>query len=271
MDSLRGFFHDARLLLSAHPKMAVLTLVFLAAYELKILQSAWRKVFVYYEVTFSKKLNAGLRSKKLELFEPLFRRRDSSPDDDDDDGRPLRVVEIGLGGGSNFDFYPDETEVVGVDPNPDYLQYLHRELETTSDRRVKMIEVVCAGAEKMDEFIAEDSVDAVVATLVLCTVQDVPAVVSNCRKVLKPGGVFLFLHHNRADPIAHPWRARLQSWVTPLTYRLGDGCHFDRDPVEDIQRAGFSKVSYEIYTPPRGNRITPFSLIHPFLIGCAVK
>ena len=266
MESLRGYFHDARLQLSAHPKIAVLTLAFLAAYELNVLQSAWRKVFVYFEVTFSKKLNAGLRAKKVELFEPLFRRRDSSRD-----GLPLRVVEIGLGGGSNFDFYPDETEVVGVDPNPDYLKYLRRELETTSGRRVKMVEVVCAGAEKMDEIIAEDSVDAVVATLVLCTVRDVCAVVTNCRKVLKPGGVFLFLHHNRADPVAHPWRARLQSWVTPLTYRLGDGCHFNRDPVEDIQRAGFSKVSYEKYTPPRKNRFAPFSLIHPFLIGCAVK
>jgi len=261
MQSVRTSIDHLRAYMADHPKLAFVTFAVLAAYEFGIAQSLWRKIFVRIEVNFSKNLNVMLESKKRELFSPLLKMASSLD-------RPLRVVEIGLGGGSNFDFYPDGTEIIGVDPNPEYLAHLHRELEKKSGSKVKMNRIVCAGAETMDEFIESESVDAVVATLVLCTVQDVHAVISNCFKILKPGGVFLFLHHNRADPMLHPWKAWLQDLITPITYRIADGCHFNRNPIVDIQRADFSVVNFEKYSPPAMPR---FHIIHPFLLGCAVK
>ena len=264
MDFVRTFYNDCRVYVAAHPKVTLFTLAILAAVELRIIQRAWRKIFVFFEVKLSKRLNAKLRRKKQQLFEALFR------PDAGREGAPLRVVEIGLGGGSNFDFYPHGTEIVGVDPNPDYLKYLHQEMDTSSGQRVTMTNVICAGAEEMGQHIEENSVDAVVATLVLCTVQDVRAVVDSCRFVLRPGGVFLFLHHNKADSETHPWKAMVQDWITPLTFLIADGCHFDRDPIHDIQNAGFSSVSYEKYTPG-GTRFAPLSPVYPLLIGTAVK
>ena len=265
IDFLRSVFAEARAYIATHPKLAMCTLAILAAYELNIIQRLWRKAFVYFEVKMSVRLNSRLKRKKTELFEPLFRPGASR------EGAPLRIVEIGLGGGSNFDFYPDGAEIIGVDPNPEYLKYLHEELKTTAGQKVTMSRVVCAGAETMDRFIDADSVDAVVATLVLCTVQDVQAVVDSCLRVLRPGGVFLFLHHNKADSESQPVRAWLQDFVTPLTFRLGDGCHFNRDPINEIQRAGFASVNSEKFTPPGRTRFAPFSLVYPFLIGSAWK
>lgn len=264
MESVRTIIDDLRAYMSDHPILALMTCVFLVAYEFNIAQSLWRKVFVRMEVHFSKKLNVMLESKKRELFSPLLRMAASTERVE----RPLRVLEIGLGGGSNFDFYPDGTEIIGVDPNPEYLTHLNRELETKSGSKVTMTRIVCAGAETMDEFIERESVDAVVATLVLCTVQDVTAVVNNCWKVLKPGGVFLFLHHNRADPMLQPWKAWFQDLITPITYRIADGCHFNRNPIVDIQGADFSVVNFEKYSP---TTLRSYHLVHPFLIGCAVK
>jgi len=266
MHLFRTWFDECRQYVTSHPKLAFFTLAFLAAFEFNVIQRLWRKIFVFFEVRLSKRLNQRLRRKKEELFEPLFRPDASLPD-----GKPLRLVEIGLGGGSNFDFYPEGAEIIGVDPNPDYLKYLKQEMETPSGRRVKMTQVFCVGAEEMDQLIAPESVDAVVATLVLCTVQDVAAVVASCFYVLRPGGCFYFLHHNRGDPATEPWKVWLQNVVTPLTFRLGDGCHFNRDPIGVIQSAGFSSVVYEKYAPSRGSRSAVFSLVHPFLIGRAVK
>merc|ERR1712135_192190 len=97
--------------------------------------------------------------------------------------------------------------------------------------------------------LGENSADAVVATLVLCTVQDVAAVVDSCFKVLRPGGIFLFFHHSRDDPVKHPWKVKWQEILTPLTCRLFDGCHVNRDPIGIIQQAGFSSVQFEKYYP----------------------
>jgi len=262
MESVRGLFDELRVYMSSHPKLAFVTFAVFAAYEYGIIQSLWRKIFVRIEVNFSKQLNVILESKKRKLFAPLVQMAAAAAE------RPLKVVEIGLGGGSNFDFYPDGTEIIGVDPNPEYLTYLHRELETKSGKRVKMSEVYCLGAETMEEVIQRDSVDAVVATLVLCTVQDVRAVVSNCWKALKPGGVFLFLHHNRTDPVLHPWKAWLQDLVTVITFRIADGCHFNRDPIDIIQGVEFSVVNYEKYSLDSLPEIHP---LNPILIGSAVK
>ena len=266
MQVIRIWLDEGRQFVAAHPKSVLLTLALLAAYKGNVIQRLWRQIFVFFEVRLSRRLNSKLRGKKAALFAPLFR-----PDAAAGEGQPLRIVEIGLGGGSNLDFYPENAEIIGVDPNPDYLKYLEAEMKTASGRRLKMTRVICAGAEEMDQYLAPDSADAVVATLVLCSVRDVEAVVANCWRVLRPGGGFYFLHHNRGDPVREPWKVWCQDWVTPLTFRLGDGCHFNRDPIGVIQTAGFSSVNFEKYAPSTGSRLAAFSLVHPFLIGRAVK
>ncbi|KAI8510887.1 hypothetical protein Bbelb_118030 [Branchiostoma belcheri] len=81
----------------------------------------------------------------------------------------LQVLEIGVGGGNNFRYYPPGTYVIAVDPNPHFDQYLKENSDKYPD-----VKFIVAGAEDMSA-VAVGSVDAVVCTLVLCSVQDMDA------------------------------------------------------------------------------------------------
>ncbi len=87
--------------------------------------------------------------------------------------------------------------------------------------------------------------DAVVCTCVLCSVRDVPAALSEVRRVLRPGGLPAVLEHVRAEDGFAKWQRRLE----PIWSRLNPGCHTDRDISSAIGDAGFVFVSAETFDP----------------------
>lgn len=78
--------------------------------------------------------------------------------------------------------------------------------------------------------------DTVVATLVLCSVDDPQRAAGELRRVLKPGGELLFIEHVRSE---QPAKARLQNWVTPVWRHIAANCHVDRASVQSLQQVGF--------------------------------
>jgi len=82
------------------------------------------------------------------------------------------------------------------------------------------------------------SFDAVICTLVLCTVPDVPPALAEIRRVLKPEGTFRFIEHVRA----HGVHGRVQDLLTPVWRWFGAGCHLNRRTAESIAAAGFEIV-----------------------------
>jgi ubiquinone/menaquinone biosynthesis C-methylase UbiE len=143
-----------------------------------------------------------------------------------------RVIEIGAGSGLCFAHYPDTvTEVVAVEPEPS----LRRAAQCAAQSVEIAVSVVDGHAGQLP---AEDaSFDAAVASLVLCSVPDPRAALSEVRRVLRPGGELRFFEHLRSED---PGQARLQDRVDWVWSHVLGGCHPNRDTVATIDAAGFS-------------------------------
>ncbi|MEL7210258.1 MAG: class I SAM-dependent methyltransferase, partial [Actinomycetota bacterium] len=83
----------------------------------------------------------------------------------------------------------------------------------------------------------DDSCDGALSTFTLCTIPDVDRALAELRRVVRPGGRLHFLEHGLAPD---PGIARWQHRIDPVQKRVADGCHLTRDPVELVERAGFT-------------------------------
>jgi SAM-dependent methyltransferase len=104
--------------------------------------------------------------------------------DSSDANRRLNIVEIGAGAGANFEFYPPGVTVTCVEPNAKFEAHIRRNAERCPDVRVDKFHV--AFAEDMTQCIESGSADAVVCTLVLCSVRNVEQCLSEVIRILKP-------------------------------------------------------------------------------------
>lgn len=155
------------------------------------------------------------------------------------------VVEIGPGTGTNMRFYPDGVSVIGIEPNPNMQPHLR---EKAKAHEVDL-EIRTLHAEHLD--LDDASVDGVVATLVLCSVDDPVAVLDEIVRVLRPGGTFFFMDHVVAP--ARSITRRVQAVVKRPHRWMFQGCTVDRRTTELIRAAGFASVDiHEIDTGPTG-------------------
>ena len=141
-----------------------------------------------------------------------------------------RVLEIGAGVGTNFAFYPDTVEkVLAVEPEP----RLAARARVAAARAP--VPVVLLG-ETVEAFSGDGPFDAVVCSLVLCSVREPDQVLRRLYSLLRPGGELRFLEH-----IASPGaRGRLQRFVDATFWpRLLGNCHTHRETERSIVNAGF--------------------------------
>lgn len=143
-------------------------------------------------------------------------------------------------------------------PNP----FMHSYLRQEADRLgFQTIDLRIGTAERLD--VEDSSMDAVVSTLVLCSVENLSAVLHEIQRVLKPGGRFFFLEH-----VAAPQGTRLrgiQNWIEPFWRVVGDGCHPNRETWVALENAGFERVDYEHF------RADVPAIVSPQIIGMATK
>lgn len=166
------------------------------------------------------------------------------------------VLEIGPGGGTNLAFYSPAVRWTGVEPNP----YMHDYLRQKAERLGREFSLRPGSAECIE---AEDATfDAVVSTLVLCSVRDPSAALAEILRVLRPGGRFVFIEHVAA-PRGSRTR-RVQRCIRPVWRILGDGCRPERETWASIQHAGFEKVDLQHFR-------VPFPVIGPHIAGLAMK
>ena len=166
------------------------------------------------------------------------------------------VLEIGPGTGANLTYFAPGIRWLGIEPNP----YMERYLAREAARLGRRIEVRGGTAERLD--LMDASVDAVVSTLVLCSVPDQALALAEVRRVLRPGGRFVFLEHVAAP--RGTWLRRAQRAIRPAWRLLGDGCSPDRETWQAIARAGFAEVALERFH-------LPLPIMAPHIAGVAVR
>ncbi len=165
------------------------------------------------------------------------------------------VLEIGGGTGANVAHYPASTRVTMLEPNP----HMARRLQRGADKLGRPVTVVPGVGESVP--FADCSFDTVVTTLVLCMVSDMSQVVREARRVLRPGGRFLFYEHVASlDPWTHGWQTRLN----PCWRFVTTGCNLDRDIASEVQSAGFAAVELRRFSLSVGG---PLKL--PNIVGVA--
>lgn len=147
------------------------------------------------------------------------------------------VLELGCGGGINMDFY-DWSRIrrfTGIDPSEELLA-LSESAVARTDLVAKNVDArIMLGRGEALPF-ADHSFDSIVITFTLCSVQEPAKVLAEMRRVLKPGGIILFLEHGAA-PDAAP--ARWQQRIEPFWRRLAGNCHLTRPISAAYAAAGF--------------------------------
>ncbi len=172
--------------------------VLLLAVVLLVLHLVFRYIqpslIAYFISRFSTKYNEVMESFKQELLKDMESLREKPTESEKESEEPaangqttptLTVMEIGVGSGANFKYYPDGTEVVAIEPNPNFAGYLEKSAAVYHPR-VRLQRTVIAYGEDVRRYVEDGSMDAVVCTLVLCSVKDVDAVLQEVKRVLKP-------------------------------------------------------------------------------------
>lgn len=168
------------------------------------------------------------------------------------------VVEIGAGTGKNLEFMPSGCRWIGIEPNA----YMHEAAQRRARDLGIDMQLQLATAEGFD--LPDATADTVISTLVLCSVDDVSRVLQEVRRVLRPGGRFLFIEHVAAPEGSGLWR--LQRGLAPCWSWFGDGCRIDRDTGAAIHSAGFAHVEMESFRLSQAP-----SWVSPHILGRAVR
>lgn len=170
------------------------------------------------------------------------------------------VLEVGAGTGATLPLYPGTiTRLVLAEPDPHMRRRLERKRGNTGVAHVELSEASLDALPMPDA-----SFDAVVSSLVLCSVHDAPGALKEIFRVLKPGGRLLFLEHVAAR--SHSTRFAWQRRLEPLWKRVAGNCHLTRDTEAAIRTAGFQIERIERESM---RRAIPF--LRPCIRGAARK
>ena len=205
--------------------------------------ATWGRIFAsIYDRMLAASEEAGLRDRRRELLSAASG----------------RTLELGAGTGANVGLYPAAvTELILTEPfEPMAKQLRERVAETGREATV-----LVAPAERLP--IDDASIDTVVVTLVLCTVEDPAATLAEVDRVLKPGGRLLFMEHVRSED---PRLARKQDRFERPWRFVGHGCFPNRDTVATIEASPLKLTELERGRTPKSLEIT-----EPLVQGTALK
>ena len=170
-----------------------------------------------------------------------------------------RVLEVGAGTGTNFEFYPDTvSQVVAIEPESRLAEVARRAAAAAS------VPVSVSG-DTVEEFTSAEPFDAIVCSLVLCSIDDPDVVLRQLLSVLKPGGELRYMEHVASADYREPLQRLADATVWP---RLFGNCHTHRHTEEAISGSGFAvETARRVATLPAWVPLP----VAEFAIGRAVR
>jgi len=146
-----------------------------------------------------------------------------------------KILEIAVGTGRNFPYYPRNCTITAIDPSPQMLELAYKRAEKLHLHP----ELRVMDAQALD--FPDRSFDTVVSSLGLCTIPEPVRALREVTRVCRPEGKALFLEHGRSSV---QWIARLQDRFSDAWYRKHMGCRWNREPVQFIEKAGWKVLSH---------------------------
>lgn len=149
-----------------------------------------------------------------------------------------RVLEIGMGTALNLPYYDRKkvSRIFGLEPSPGMRRAAAKNV-AASGLEVEWLDLPASRVPLEDE-----SVDTVLLTFTLCSIDDWRGALLEMRRVLRPGGRLLFLEHGAApDASVRKWQER----ITPLWKGMAGGCHLDRPIPRLVESGGFGLTSLD--------------------------
>jgi len=138
-----------------------------------------------------------------------------------------RVLEVGVGTGRNFPYYPEGCRITAVDLSPEMLR-----LAEMNAARLGL-DVTLLEMDVQELSFPDRSFDTVVSSMTLCTIPDPIKALSEMARVAAPNGRILLLEHGRSH---YRWLSRLLDRMAP--YQIDRyGCHPNRNIVALVQAA----------------------------------
>lgn len=142
------------------------------------------------------------------------------------------VLEVGVGTGKNFAFYPDRARMTAIDFSPKMLEQAKRKRER------KQLHVHLDLMDVQSLAYADNSFDTVIASFVFCSVPQPRKGLKEIYRVLKPGGQLLLLEHVLSS---NKLMSRLMNLLNPLIVRLV-GANINRQTVKNVQACPFKSI-----------------------------
>ena len=153
------------------------------------------------------------------------------------------VLEIGFGSGLNLPYFDRSKvrKIFGLEPS----EGMRRKAQPNVDASGLDVEFIDLPGEEIP--LESKSVDTVLITFTLCSIDAAEAALEGMRRVLKPGGSLLFCEHGAApDAGVRRWQNRLN----PAWKRVSGGCNMNRDIPRLIESSGFRiSIGERMYIP----------------------